>query len=477
MLRTVRVRVFSVLTAGVWPCVSWKEKGFGVSDASQVPEQLGSGSKKLTPKNVLLGLQHVLVSNVWLDPVFVAGAIGLPLALSSNMVNAIFIVSGLVTLIQATRLVRLPIVQGPSAAFDALMIAAGTAGSLAAAGTSIFVGSLIFLVLCLTRVIEKMRFLFAPIVSGVIIFLVGVSLSSFTLSEFLGGAPGDDGFADPKTLAVSIVTCVLVVALSQFGKGMVRALSYLIALVAGTALSMVFGMADFSGVASKPWFGLPQIMPYGGFDFDAAVFVPFFIAYMVAIMEALGVYQAASEIQGVKLEDRQVRYGLAGEAAGSAISSMIGGFTTTAYPQNVALLKVTDEGKTRTRVPVIIAGVVFVVLGFIPKAGAVLSLIPSPVIGGIFLPAAASLISTGFNTLRKVESNDRSQAVIGLSLLLGIALPSALSGLEGGAHVFFSNSILVGAFCVVILKALLIDLPNLINRRKGNSEAEVPSQI
>ena len=466
MLRTVRVRVFSVLTAGVWPCVSWKEKGFGVSDASQVPEQLGSGSKKLTPKNVLLGLQHVLVSNVWLDPVFVAGAIGLPLALSSNMVNAIFIVSGLVTLIQATRLVRLPIVQGPSAAFDALMIAAGTAGSLAAAGTSIFVSSLIFLVLCLTRVIEKMRFLFAPMVSGVIIFLVGVSLSSFTLSEFLGGAPGDDGFADPKTLAVSIVTCVLVVVLSQFGKGMVRALSYLIALVAGTALSMVFGMADFSGVASKPWFGLPQIMPYGGFDFDAAVFVPFFIAYMVAIM-----------IQGVKLEDRQVRYGLAGEAAGSAISSLIGGFTTTAYPQNVALLKVTDEGKTRTRVPVIIAGVVFVVLGFIPKAGAVLSLIPSPVIGGIFLPAAASLISTGFNTLRKVESDDRSQAVIGLSLLLGIALPSALSGLEGGAHVFFSNSILVGAFCVVILKALLIDLPNLINRRKGNSEAEVPSQI
>ena len=123
--------------------------------------------------------------------------------------------------------------------------------------------------------------------------------------------------------------------------------------------------------------------------------------------------------------------------------------------------------------PVIIAGVAFVALGFIPKAGAMLSLIPSPVIGGIFLPAAASLISTGFNTLRKAESDDRSQVVIGLSLLLGIALPNALSGLESGAHVFFSNSILVGAFCVVILKALLIDLPNLINRRKtgtGNDE-------
>ena len=418
---------------------------------TSVAEAGSSAEKKVTPKNALLGLQHVLVSNVWLDPVFVAGAIGLPLALSSNMVNAIFIVSGLVTLIQATKLVRLPIVQGPSAAFDALMIAAGTAGSLAAAGTSIFISS-------------KLRFLFAPIVSGVIIFLVGVSLSGFTLSEFLGGAPGDRGFADPKTLAVSIITCVLVVVLSQFGKGMVKALSYLIALVVGTALSLAFGMADFSAVASKPWLGLPKFMPYGGFDFNAAIFVPFFIAYLVAIMEALGVYQAATEIQGTKLQDRQVRYGLAGEAAGSAISSLIGGFTTTAYPQNVALLKVTDEGKTRTRVPVIIAGVVFVVLGFIPKAGAVLSLIPSPVIGGIFLPAAASLISTGFNTLRKVESDDRTQVVIGLSLLLGIALPNALSGLEGGAHVFFSNSILVGAFSVVILKALIIDLPNFIAR-------------
>lgn len=430
----------------------------------------GGASGRLTPKNALLGLQHMLVSNVWLDPVFVAGAIGLPLALSSNMVNAIFIVSGLVTLIQATKLVRLPIVQGPSAAFDALMIAAGTAGSLAAAGTSIFISSLIFLVLCLTRVIEKLRFLFAPIVSGVVIFLVGVSLSSFTLSEFLGGAPGDKGFADPKTLAVSIVTCVLVVALSQFGKGMAKALSYLIALVVGTAMSLAFGMADFSEVSSKPWFGLPKFMPYGGFDFNAAVFVPFLIAYLVAIMEALGVYQAATEIQGTKLENRQVRYGLAGEAAGSAISSLIGGFTTTAYPQNVALLKVTDEGRTRSRVPVIIAGVVFVVLGFIPKAGAVLSLIPSPVIGGIFLPAAASLISTGFNTLRKVEGNDRNQVVIGLSLLLGIALPNALSGLEGGAHVFFSNSILVGAFSVVILKALIIDLPDMIARRARTAE-------
>lgn len=66
--------------------------------------------------------------------------------------------------------------------------------------------------------------------------------------------------------------------------------------------------------------GLPTFLPYGPFTFDWKIFIPFFIAYMVAVMEALGVYQAASEIQGTSLERKQVRYGLAGEAAGSAIS-------------------------------------------------------------------------------------------------------------------------------------------------------------
>ena len=360
--------------------------------------------KELTAQNVLLGFQHVLVSNVWLDPVFVAGAIGLPIALSSNMINAIFIVSGLVTLVQATRLVRLPVVQGPSAAFDALMIAAGTAGMLGAASSSILIASLVFLLLCLTGVIERMRFLFSPMISGVVIFMVGVSLSGFTLSEFLGGAPGDKTFADPHILTVSILTTAIVLVLSLLGKGLLKSFSFLIALVVGTVVAAAFGMVDFSPVASKGWLGLPTFLPYGPFTFDWKIFIPFFIAYMVAVMEALGVYQAASEIQGTSLERKQVRYGLAGEAAGSAISSLIGGFTTTAYPQNVGLLNLTGEGKLRTRTPVIIAAVLLLILGFVPKAGALLSVIPSAVVGGIFLPAAASLIVTGLRALRKGRS-------------------------------------------------------------------------
>lgn len=192
--------------------------------------------------------------------------------------------------------------------------------------------------------------------------------SGFTLSEFLGGAPGDPGFADPKTLTVSIITCMLVVALSQFGKGMLKALSYLIALAAGTILSLAFGMADFSEVASKPWIGLPKFMPYGGSDSQRRHFRTVFHSLYGGHHGSAWRVPSRQKSKEQSLKTARC-YGLAGEAAGSAVSSLIGGFTTTAYPQNVALLKVTDEGKTRTRVPVIIAGAVFVTLGFIPKAG------------------------------------------------------------------------------------------------------------
>ena len=122
--------------------------------------------------------------------------------------------------------------------------------------------------------------------------------------------------------------------------------------------------------------------------------------------------------------------------------------------KNVGLLNLTGEGKLRTRTPVIIAAVLLLILGFVPKAGALLSVIPSAVVGGIFLPAAASLIVTGLRALRKVADDERRQTVIGMSLLLGIALPKALSGLTGGASVFFGNNIMVGVFSAIILNAL-----------------------
>ncbi|CAM2918582.1 solute carrier family 23 protein [Paenibacillus sediminis] len=415
-------------------------------------------------KSLLFGLQHVFVSNVWLDPIFIAAMIGLPLTQSANIVNAIFIGAGLVTLVQATKLVRLPVVQGPSAAFDALMISTGKAGGLAAAGGGIVLSALIVFVMAITGILGRLKILFTPVVSGTVIFVVGIALSGFTLSEFLGGTPDSPGFASSTTLLMSIPTALTVIILSVFGKGRWKSYAFLIGLLVGDFIALLLGKINFGIVGEKSWFSIPQLFPYGKFEMNWATFLPFFIAYMAAVIEGMGVYQAAADMTNVELDRRRIRYGFAGESIGSIISTFFGGFPTTAYAQNVGLLRLTGVG---SRYPVMIAAVIFIILGFVPKAGALLALTPDAVIGGIFLPAAASLVFTGISILSRIEKTDANYIIAGLSILLAIALPPYGSGIKGLIGTMLSNSVIVGAVCSIVLHILLISIPNAVMKKKS----------
>ncbi|HET7580435.1 MAG TPA: solute carrier family 23 protein [Bacillales bacterium] len=428
-------------------------------------QQLHVGlEEKVSPgKGFLYGLQHVFVSNVWLDPVFVAALAGLPAALAANMVNAIFIAAGLVTLVQATRLVRLPVVQGPSAAFDSLMISSGKSGTLAAAGGGIILSAAIVFLLAVTGLLARLKSFFTPVVSGSVIFIVGVALSGFTLSLFLGGSPDSDTFLDGAVLAMSLTTSLIVILLSVFGAGSLRSYSFIIALVAGDILAFFLGRINFSEVAASGWFGLPQLLPYGGLEFDPVLFAAFFFAYIVALIEAMGVYHAASEMVDVPFDNKRIRGGFTGESLGSIVSTLIGGFPTTGYGQNVGLIRLTGVG---SRHAVKIAAVIFLILGFVPKAGALLAVTPSAVIGGIFLPAAASLIFTGINILGRMKKTEANFMIAGLSILLAIALPDYFGGVDGWIGKFLSNTILVGAVTAILLQIMLVNIPNAVGTRK-----------
>jgi uracil-xanthine permease len=418
--------------------------------------------EKLPPvKSLLYALQHVFVSNVWLDPVFVASMIGLPLALSANMVNAIFIAAGLVTLTQATRLVRLPVIQGPSAAFDSLMITSGKANGLAAAAGGIILSALFVFILAVTGLLGRLRSVFTSVVTGSVIFIVGVALSGFTLFEFLGGSPGMSTFLAKPVLLMSIPTSLVVIVLSVFGKGIWRSYAFLIGLVVGDIIAWSLGKIDVSAVVEKAWFGFPQLLPYGPLEINGKAFTTFFFAYIVAVIEAMGVYHAAAEVVRIPLDEKRIRYGFMGESIGSIVSSFIGGFPTTAFGQNVGLLRLTGVA---SRHVVNVAGVIFLVLGFVPKAGALLALTPDAVVGGLFLPAAASLIFSGIGLLARMEKNDVNYMIAGMSILLAIALPENFKGMEGIIAEFLSNTILVGAMTAILLQILLVNIPRMFRR-------------
>jgi NCS2 family nucleobase:cation symporter-2 len=421
---------------------------------------LGLEDRPPMPQAVALGLQHVLVSNVWLDPVFVAAVGGMAAAQAGNLVNAIFLAAGLVTLTQSTRLVRLPVVEGPSAAFDGLMIGFAKAGQLAMATTGLLIGGVIVLIVASSGLLSLVRRLFSPAVTGSVILLVGIALAGFTLEEFLGGTPASPEFGSAGTLLIATATLVTVVVLSSFGRGPLRSYAFIWGLLVGDLLSALSGRLSFESVGSAAWVGIPQLLPYGALQFDPGVTLAILLAFVVAVIEAIGVYYAAGEIVGTPITDQRIRLGVSGEALGSIVSALFGGFATTAYAQNVGLLKLTGIG---SRFAVTVAGIIFLVLAFIPKLGAILAATPDPVVGAIFLPAAGSLIMTGVTALARTPDTPRHTAVGGLAVIAGTGIPPMASALgtklPAVATELLSQPVVVGAVVALVLEILLVQVP------------------
>jgi len=432
---------------------------------------LGLEERPPLPAAAAMGLQHVLVSNVWLDPVFVAAVAGLSATLAGNMINAIFLAAGLVTLVQSTRLVRLPIVEGPSAAFDGLLIGFGKAGQLAMATTGLLIGGAIVLIVSGTGLLGKIRGLFSPAVTGAVILLVGIALAQFTLVEFFGGNPSGRDFGSPGVLVISTATLLTVVLLSSFGRGIWRSYAFIWGLIVGDGISAIEGRLSFDAAARASWVGVPQLLPYGPLQFNLGITVALIIAFFVATIEAIGVYYAAGEIVETPITDRRINLGMAGEAVGSMISSVFGGFATTAYAQNVGLLKLTGVG---SRHAVTAAGCIFLVLAFIPKLGAALAATPDPVVGGIFLPACASLIFAGVVPLARTPDTTRHITVGGLAVIMGTGIPplAATLGdkLPSAAMALLSQQVVVGAIVAIVLELALIQFPGVLGYRDAGVE-------
>jgi xanthine/uracil permease len=434
---------------------------------------LGLEERPNPPQAIALGFQHVLVSNVWLDPVFVAAVAGLSATLSANLINAIFLAAAIVTLVQSTRLVKLPIVEGPSAAFDGLMIGFGKAGQLAMATTGLLIGGALVFLISASGLLGKIRRLFSPGVTGAVILLVGIALAQFTMVEYFGGNPKDPSFGSPATLLISTATLLTVVLLSAFGTGALRSYAFIWGLVVGDGLSAILGRLNFDAASKAAWIGIPRFLPYGGLKFDAGVTIALIFAFVVATIEAIGVYYAAGEIVDTPITDRRINLGMAGEAVGSMISALFGGFATTAYAQNVGLLKLTGVG---SRFAVTAAGVIFLILAFIPKLGAALAATPDPVVGGIFLPAAASLIFAGVVPLARTPDTTRHIAVGGLAVISGTGIPPLASSLSAQLPSvvveLLSQPVVVGAVVALIVEVLLVQLPDAFGQKRPATGTE-----
>lgn len=416
---------------------------------------VGVEDKMSIKEYIIYGLQQVLVeSSGFTFPVVIGLALRLPREMIQYMVQAYCIGAGLVTITQSTRLLKLPVVQGPAGVFLFLMISLGSTVGMAAAFTAMVIGGVISALFAWPLGWwGKLRpIIAAPPIYGPLITLIGLSLTGAVVGLIVG-KPGTPGFASPFNGVLAAITFLIAfVLVLYFKKGFLRFGAIIIAVGVGTLIGVIGGRASFAPVATAAWFGLPRFLPYG-WQINITAIVLVFVGYCVAIIESMGNYILIGEVMAKqKVDEKRINRGILGEAIGSAITGLIGGSGTTSYGQNIGALSVTGIGSRRV---ITASGIIVLTLGFIPKFGAVVASIPGAVLGGLFILTWGMLIMQGIRVFGGMRMTNLNMSIAGATFMIGMGTnflpPQFMAALPPSGRAIVSTGLILGTVVGITL--------------------------
>ena len=423
---------------------------------------------------VPLGLQHVLamlLPNI-APALIIAGAVGLATGQTSFLVQMALLFAGLSTIVQAYPVgpvgARLPIVMGTSFAFVGGVIGIASQYSLAVAFGAAVVGALVEVAIGWR--FEWFRSWFTPLVNGLIVVIIGLYLIPVGVDYLAGGADAEN-YGALVNLGVGGLVFGVAILLNQLFSGYIRILSLLIAIAVGYVASIVAGIIDFTPVGEAAWFAIPVPLRFG-IAFEPVPILIMAVLYLTTTMETVGHISALTAVEDRSPSVGEFEGGLLADGVMSGIAGVFGAFPNTSFAQNIGVVTFTG---IMSRFVVAVAGVVLVVLGFVPKVGAVFATMPNPVLGGATLVMFGMILSNGFKILNdNVAMNRRNMVIIAASIGLGLGVavrPEALSQLPEQARTFFGEAVVMTA-----LTALLLD--NLIPEggEAGTAEPDLASE-
>ena len=406
-----------------------------------------------------LGLQHVLamfVSNIT-PLIIVAGALKLPADTKTFLIQCTMLVAGLNTMLQAYTLgpigARLPIVVGTSFAFVPVALSIGNQYGYEAILGAALVGGIFEAFIGL--IIKRIRRYFPPVVTGVIVLSIGLSLLPVGVSNFAGGVGAPD-FGSFSNLLLGMIVLVTIIYFKQFTKGMSSTGSIFIGTIVGFVMLNFYGKVDLSAVAQAKYINLPRPFTYG-FSFHLDACMAMIMMFIVSAVETVG------DMSGVtmgganrELTDKELSGGILADGIGSCIASCFSILPTTSFSQNTGLVAMTG---VMSRF-VVATGAAFLVLGaFIPKIGALLAIVPASVIGGSLVMVFAMISISGINLITKEPLRGRNAVILSVSLGLGYGLgsvPNALVNFPESIRLIFGGSgIVVSGSIAVILNMIL----------------------
>ena len=414
---------------------------------------------------VPLGLQHVLAmfaSNVT-PSIIVAGAAGLAFGGPEQvyLIQMAMLFAGIATLFQTVGIgpigARLPIMQGTSFAFVGVLAGIAAVQGLAVALTACIIGGVIHFLL--GSVIQRLRWLFPPLVIGLVILAIGLYLIPVAIKYAAGGAAQfqmeAESFGSLMHWSVALTVVIVSLALKFFTKGLLSNAAILIGLIAGYVLAIILGMVNFGAVGNASWITAIQPLPYG-FEFNLGAVIAVTLVSIVSAIETVGDASATAKAgAGREATDAEIAGATYADGLGTAVAGVFGGLPNTSFSQNVGIVGMTG---IMSRHVVTIAGLILIACGLVPKVGAVIASMPLPVLGGGVIVMFGMVAAAGMNMLADVQMTRRNMIIIAVSLAFGLGLnlvPTAVQYLPGVVKTLATSAVAPTALCAILLNLIL----------------------
>ena len=411
-----------------------------------------------------LALQHVVAMIVGCvtPSIIVAGVAGINDSDRVILIQAALFCSAISTLLQLFPFIKfgnfqlgsaLPVIMGISFAYVPSMQAiAGTYDIATILGAQV-VGGVVAIIVGFC--IRKIRILFPPLVTGTVVFTIGLSLYP-TAVNYMAGGTSSDAYGSWQNWLVAFFTLAVVTGLNHFAKGFLKLASILSGIVAGYILAIPFGLVDLSGVQSAGLFQLPQPLHFT-MSFEPSACIAIGLLFAINSIQAIGDFSATTSGSMNRMpENKELQGGIVMYGISNILCAFLGGLPTATYSQNVGIVTTT---KVINRCVLGLAAIILMIAGFVPKFSGLLTTIPQCVLGGATISVFASIAMTGIKLIFQQEMNFRNTSIVGLSVALGMGITQASGSLaafpEWVTTVFGSSPVVVATLMAILLNVIL----------------------
>lgn len=411
-----------------------------------------------------LALQHVVAMIVGCvtPAIIVAGVAGLSEQDSVILIQAALTMSAITTLIQVFPLLRtgkiaigsgLPVIMGISFAYVPTMQAIAGRFDIATILGAQIVGGIVAVFVGIF--IKQIRKFFPPLITGTVVFAIGLSLYPTAINYMAGGA-SNESYGSWENWLVAIITLCIVTALNHYGKGIWKLASILIGIIAGYIISLFFGMVDFSAVVNASWFALPKPMHFG-IKFEPSSCVAIGVLFAINSIQAIGDFSATTTGGLDRMPtDEELNGGIVGYGLSNIVCAIFGGLPTATYSQNVGIVTTT---KVINRWVLGLAAAILGIAGLVPKFSAILTTIPQCVLGGATVSVFASIAMTGMKLVASAEMDYRNSSIVGLAAALGMGVSQATAALASFptwvTTIFGKSPVVLATIIAVMLNVIL----------------------